>query len=332
MGVKTHPLRLRLWRARKRLVRQAQRRLDDLAIQLIALRHHRIWGEPRLFDLSAAGHIARLPYPHFIIIGAPKCGTSWLQGALGQHPHVIVVPDEIEYFSSNLERYPLAWYRDRFAHRVTAQSRAKGAPYVVGEKSASYCSIPVNRIQLMHRLLPDVRLIMMTRDPVARHWAHVKQYYAKPRHQKPGWADVLAVPRRRLFSFLTRTRIFGQFPRMIANWTSVYPPGQLLIVSQEHAFAHPRATFDAVLGFLGVTTDYDASSASLLAKQRNQGPSIRMPDDVAEFLEGMFADDRQRLRALLGGRGIVSAAEIAPALRLASSLDTGETEPAEHAG
>jgi hypothetical protein len=119
---------------------------------------------------------------------------------------------------------------------------------------------------------------------------------------------------------------------MIANWTSVYPPGQLLIVSQEHAFAHPRATFDAVLGFLGVTTDYDASSASLLAKQRNQGPSIRMPDDVAEFLEGMFADDRQRLRALLGGRGIVSAAEIAPALRLASSLDTGETEPAEHAG
>jgi hypothetical protein len=321
-----------LRRTRKRALRRAQRRLDDLATQLIALRHHRVWGEPRLSDLVATGQISPLPHPHFIIIGAPKCGTSWLQGALGQHPNVIVVPDEIEYFSSNLDRYPLAWYRDLFQQRVKSQSRTKAAPYVVGEKSARYCSIPLDRIQLVRRLLPDVRLILMTRDPVARHWSHVKQYYAKPRNREREGGDVLSVPRKRLFGFLTRTRVLGEFSLMIANWTSVFPSEQLLIVSQEHALAHPRAAFDAVLAHLGVTATYDAASIRLLATQRNRGPSIRMPGDVVEFLEEMFAAERERLRELFGGRGIVSAAESAAAASRAPSPEAGKPELPEHTG
>jgi hypothetical protein len=320
-----------LRRTKKRAVRRAQRRLDDFATQLIALRHHRVWGEPRLLDLAAAAQTPPLPYPQFIIIGAPKCGTSWLQGALGQHPNVIVVPDEIEYFSSNLDRYPLAWYHDLFAHRIRVLSGTKAAPYVVGEKSARYCAIPVDHIRLARHLLPEARLVLMTRDPVARCWSHVKQYYAKPRNREREGGDVLSVPRKRLFGFLTRTRVLGEFSLMIANWTSVYPPEQLLVVSQEHALANPRATFDAVLAHLGVTAGYDAAWIPLLAKQRNQGPNIRMPEDVAEFLGEMFADERRRLRALLDGRGVVNAAEISAAAGPASP-ETGESELSEPTG
>jgi len=331
MDLKKYPAWNLLRRTKKRALRRAQRRLDALATQLLALRHHRVWGEPRLLDLAAAGRLAPLPYPQFLIIGAPKCGTSWLQGALGQHPNVIVVPDEIEYFSSNVDRYPLAWYRDVFRQRVAALSRTKASPFVVGEKSARYCSILPDRIRLVHRLLPHARLILMTRDPVARHWSHVKQYYAKPRNRARKGGDVLSVPRKQLFGFLTRSRVLGEFSLMIANWTSVYPPDQLLIVSQEHALAEPRATFDAVLAHLGVTAAYDAGSIRLLAKQRNQGPSIRMPGDVAEFLEAMFAAERQRLRTLLNSRGVVNAADIDSAIRHALP-DTGDTELTEHAG
>jgi len=300
----------RLRRTKKRLVRRGQRLYERWAVRALTLRHHRIWGEPRLLDLVAAGRATTLPYPHFIIIGAPKCGTSWLQGALGQHPHVIVVPDEIEYFSSKLDTYPLAWYLDLFKQRVRAASAQKASPWLVGEKSARYCSMSADRIQLVRRLLPDVRLILMTRDPVARHWSHVKQYYSKPRVAEKEGGDVLTVPRERLFGLLARTRILGEFSTMIANWTAVYPPERLLIVPQEHALAHPRAAFDAALAHLGVTADYDAASIRLLSKQRNRGPSIRMPDDVAEFLTEMFAAERQRLQALLGDRGITNAAEL----------------------
>lgn len=302
------PLHLR--RTKKRLLRRGRRWYERQSVRLLALRHHRIWGEPRLADLAAAGRVPTPPFPHFLIIGAPKCGTSWLQGALGQHPRIIVVPDEIEYFSSNFDRFPLAWYLDRFRQRIRFASPEKTAPWIVGEKSARYCSLWPERIRLVHDLLPDVRLVLMTRDPIARHWAHAKQYYRKSRHAEREGGDVLAVPRKRLFGFFTRTRILGEFAAMIDNWTAVYPAERLLIVSQEHALAHPRETFDAVLAHLGLPADYDEAPIRLLGKQRNPGPSIRMPDDVAGFLEDLLGAERQRLRALLNGRGIATAAEL----------------------
>jgi hypothetical protein len=250
-----------------------------------------------------------LPYPQFIIIGAPKCGTSWLQGALGQHAHVIVVPDEIEYFSSNFTRQSIEWYSSLFQVRVRELSAQKATPFLVGEKSARYCSLPPDRIQHVHNLLPDVRLVLMVRDPVSRHWAHAKQYFSKPRVIEREGADVLTLPRERLFDFFRRTRMLGEFAAMIDNWTSSYQPEQLLIVSQEFALANPRPTFDAVLTYLGLPTDYDPASIRLLRKRRNPGPVIEMPSDVSEFLEQMFVVERQQLRDLLAGRSIFTAPE-----------------------
>jgi hypothetical protein len=256
-----------------------------------------------------------LRYPDFIIIGAPKCGTSWLQGALGQHPNIIIVPDEIEYFSSNLHRHPLDWYVSLFEHRVQEAANGKATPCLVGEKSARYCSLPPDRIQLVRRLLPDVRLVLMTRDPVTRHWSHAKRYFSKARHADTEGGTILTAPRDRVFDFLTRTRFLGEFSRMIANWTAVYPLEQLLIVSQEYTLANPRSTFDAVLGHLGLPADYDPKPIRLLRKQRNRGPDVEMPGDVGEFLEEMFASERAHLRALLSERGTLTADQAVVARR-----------------
>src|SRR5262245_31681507 len=98
-----------------------------------------------------------LPYPQFIIIGAPKCGTSWLQGALGQHPNIIVVPDEIEYFSSYLAKQPIEWYLEHFDEQVKALAASKAQHYLLGEKSAHYCVLSREAIQTIRDLLPDVR-------------------------------------------------------------------------------------------------------------------------------------------------------------------------------
>ena len=102
--------------------------------------------------------------PHFLIVGAPKCGTSWLAGALRRHPRVLMAPNEIEYFSSHLDR-PLVWYLDHFRQwgHLTLPPEA-GEAFVTGEKSAGYSGLSLSRIRLVHRLLPDVRLILMIRD------------------------------------------------------------------------------------------------------------------------------------------------------------------------
>jgi hypothetical protein len=256
-----------------------------------------------------------LPYPQFVIIGAPKCGTSWLQGALGQHPNIIVVPDEIEYFSSYIGKQPLEWYLDQFEQQIEAQSANKASPYLLGEKSAHYCVMPREGIQTMRDMLPEVRLVLMMREPVSRHWAHTKRHFSKARVAEREGGDVLSVPRDRLYDFMTRSRNLGEYSAMIHDWTAIYPADRLLLVAQEHALSSPRSTFDAVLEHIGLAATYEPASISLLLRQRNRGPSVDMPAEVGEFLESMFAAERDRFRAIFRDAGVINAARLPDDLR-----------------
>ena len=295
----------RLSKAYRRLRRRSRNRVSRFSLsfqrRLEDIRYRRRWHSPSIVR-TAVSTSKQLPRPDFIIIGAPKCGTSWLQGALNQHPDILMVPDEIEYFSAH-EDFPLEWYLHYFEQRIAA-APPRSASYIVGEKSARYCSLTPERIRRVRRLLPDAQLILMARDPIARHWAQAKRYFSKKRFDKQG-GGVLSLPRDELFDFFVRMRRLSEFSQMIANWTAVFPSRHLLIVSQERTLAAPRATFDAVLDHIGLSRDYDPAQINLLVARKNRGPSIPMPDDVAEFLEGMFAAERNRLRDLLGDSAAV---------------------------
>jgi hypothetical protein len=216
-----------------------------------------------------------------------------------------MVPDEIEYFSMHLE-YPVDWYVNHFSRVIRRTKVLPRTSYVLGEKSARYCAMTLDRIALVHRLLPDARLILMTRDPIARHWSQAKRFYSKKRFNKRE-GGVFGVPRSELLDFFERMRPLGEFSRMIANWTQVYPNEQLLIVSQEKALQYPRETFDAVLKHIGVSCDYELADIKLLREETNIGPKLAMPDDIAAHLEAMFSDERERLRKILGDNPAVYA-------------------------
>ena len=183
--------------------------------------------------------------PDFLIIGAPKCATSWLQSALKQHPRVRIVPDEIEFFSSHVDR-PLQWYLNHFKELIKEEAGdVQGKRLVIGEKSAGYCGISASRIRLVRRLLPDARLILMVRDPVKRHWSHAKRYFQKENRNRE--ATLAELRRKMLFEFFKRTRRFSEFSKMIEMWSKVYPPEQLLVINQEDAFADPADIFRRAL-------------------------------------------------------------------------------------
>ena len=258
-------------------------------------------GHKHFRDAPAFSYTQTLPYPHFIIIGAPKCGTSWLRGTLDEHPRVRMVPDEIEYFSDFLDQ-PVEWYTDHFATLINGIPESQSSQVLLGEKSARYCSIEPEQIALVGKLLPEARLILMVRDPVARHWAHTKRHFQKARHDKYG-GGVLSLPRDELFRFFRRTRRFGEFSQMISNWTAVFPSKRLLVLSQEKTLAAPKQNFDAVLQHIGLSGAYNPAAIPMLYRKENSGPSIEMPDDIAAYLEDMFAAERERLGALLGCDG-----------------------------
>ena len=235
--------------------------------------------------------------PDFLIIGAPKCATSWLQSALNQHPQLRMVPDEIEFFSSHVDR-PLRWYLDHFKEldkeegAASARSRglsARRARAIAGSRrrGSSSCT----------GCFPMRRLILMVRDPVKRHWSHAKRYFQKEKSQERGYARLNS--RQRLFEFFKRTRRFSEFSKMIESWTKVYPPERLLVINQEDAFADPVGIFERALRHIGVEPDARMKMKRVARNTKNSGPVVPMPDDVKAYLEEMFADERQKFAEVL---------------------------------
>jgi sulfotransferase family protein len=291
----------RLTRLRRRFDRRLATHLPAISKQIHAASY-------RKAEQQIVGHASRpRPIrPDFIIIGSPKCGTSWLRDALDQHQSIVTVRGETEYFSSH-PYYPVEWYHEKFARRLASVEKVRGREScVLGEKSAHYCSMPTEQIQRLHDLIPDVRLILMTRDPVARHWAHAKRYFAKRTLLNPETA-VLDLPRGTLLDFFTRQRPVGDFSKIVTNWTSVFPAEQLLVVSQEKTWDTPRETFDAVLKHIGAPADYDPTEIPLLSERKNQGPKVEMPEDVTQYLDALFAAERKWLRDFFGQNPVAYA-------------------------
>lgn len=96
--------------------------------------------------------------PSFIIAGAAKSATTWLQNSLQASSGIFMPDPELHFFSRHYEP-DLAAYRRHFAEAPAGTLK--------GEKSNSYLTTP-EADRRIHRHLPDVRLIFQLRDPVAR--------------------------------------------------------------------------------------------------------------------------------------------------------------------
>lgn len=100
--------------------------------------------------------------PDYIIIGAPKCGTTSLFEYIGKHPDVINPKrKEINYFSRGYNRRTRDWYMSWF----------KDVPAVQGEATPKYF-YDIRAINLIKRDLPGIKLILMLRDPVERAYSN----------------------------------------------------------------------------------------------------------------------------------------------------------------
>ena len=67
-----------------------------------------------------------IKHPTFLVIGAQKCGTTWLAEMVSQHPEVAVGKVKELSFFNKIPNYRkgLKWYEDQF--NVTGSTKAIG--------------------------------------------------------------------------------------------------------------------------------------------------------------------------------------------------------------
>jgi hypothetical protein len=102
-------------------------------------------------------------HDHFVIVGAQRCGTTYLYRLLDQHPEIEMakplVPEPKFFLDDDQYGRGLEYYDSAFFSESGVRVR--------GEKSTSYIEseVAVRRIKTM---LPDGRVIVVLRDPVHR--------------------------------------------------------------------------------------------------------------------------------------------------------------------
>ena len=106
------------------------------------------------------------PLPDFLVIGAQKSGTTSFFHYIAQHPKIFDhKAKELHFFDLHYGR-GAAWYRSQFPLLASVKKDS-----LVGEATPYYLCHP-HAPKRIHGLVPDVKLIVLLRDPVDRAISH----------------------------------------------------------------------------------------------------------------------------------------------------------------
>lgn len=231
--------------------------------------------------------------PDWVIVGAQKAGTTTLHTALhDSRDSVPPVTKEPHYFTTHWDR-PVDWYRAQF--RAVPWHRT-------GEASPYYLFHPL-AIARMRVTLPDVRIIVLLRDPVERahsHWSHNRRRGREPL----GFAEAIEAEEARLagsdpddpksayrhFSYVARGRYAGQLARLAEH----YSLRQVLVLKSEDLYAAPLAVVSEVADWVGIRPPRS------VPPQNVGGPRAAMPEPLRRTLQERFADDERWVRREFG--------------------------------
>jgi glycosyltransferase involved in cell wall biosynthesis len=254
--------------------------------------------------------------PDFAIVGAKRGGTTSLYNYLLEHPSVTPMFPGREHIKGahyfDVE-YPRGadWYRSHFPMKVAGRQLARPhlARPVTGEGSPYYLFHPL-AAQRMAADVPDVRLVILLRDPVERAYSHYKERLrngrealdfedaldAEPARLRGEAERIAAEPGYHSVAHEDHSYVAqGRYLDMLPRWFERFPPEQFHIVASEDFYEDPNRIANEVWAYLGL------SPFTLRSRKRHNFHQAQdLPAGTRERLRETFADHNRELEEYLG--------------------------------
>jgi Sulfotransferase domain len=248
--------------------------------------------------------------PDFLIIGAPKCGTTSLYYLLTRHPHVKpAAAKELHFFSSHFD-LGIQWYRRCFPRPTLEDGRST----ITGEATPSYLA-DLYAPARVYEVVPQARLIVLLRNPVDRAYSHYQMgrrkgwettatfeeaVGAEKALRPPGEGETTSGPKNSIAIdedswYLTG----GIYVDQLARWSSLFPAEQMLVLRSEDFSCRPEETLKRVLGFLELPS-WEPEAGGLRRNLHTGGYEQEMRPDTRRRLEEYFEPHNRRLYTFLG--------------------------------
>jgi hypothetical protein len=252
--------------------------------------------------------------PSFLISGGQRCGTTSLYRALAAHPAVIkaVLHKGVHYFDIAYDR-GIRWYRGHFPLQRRADRIAEtiGRPAQTFESSPYYMYHP----HAMTRIatdLPDVRVVVLVRDPVERAYSQHAHEVARSFENELDFLRALALEPTRLhgvvdqmvadpaaYSFSHQHHAYrarGEYIEYLVPMAKLLGRERIHVIDAGAFFAEPEKEYDAVLDFLGLPR----VEMYPPFERHNARPRTGMPERIRAALSEYYAPYDARLAAWLG--------------------------------
>lgn len=173
----------------------------------------------------------------FLIIGATKSATTWLQRSLQADPKVYMPDPELHFFSREYGRGE-DWYLAQFEGRESGQ--------FTGEKSNSYLE-DAKAAARISRSLPKAKLIVQLRNPVDRAYSDYCMLYRR--------GEVCRDIERYLDPARSQGMRFveaGRYHNQLQIYYELFPAEQILVTFYEAINTEPESHLESVRSFLGL--------------------------------------------------------------------------------
>ena len=258
---------------------------------------------PQATNESAVGAL-----PDFFIIGAKKCGTTFLYHLLTQHPLVEHAASKELHFFDALFDEGVEWYR-----RCFPSPRWKDGRRIITGEATPLMAHP-RAPRRMAKVIPQARLIALLRNPIDRAYSDFQQVVSKGRETRT-FDEAIGVEKLRPLDkegntsedegrislddnseHLTRSIYVDQ----LARWSRFFGDEQMLVLKSEDFFERPADTLKLVLNFLNLP-EWEPKTREIIPKKRNKGDyEQKMDPTTRRRLEEYFEPHNRRLYEYLG--------------------------------
>jgi hypothetical protein len=210
----------------------------------------------------------------FLCAGAQKAGTTWLSAMLAKHPQVQMLPaKEIHYFDAMHLGVNYPQMRNKLLHNtrdLAQRASAKGEPhwaahyeaiaaasvkddawykslfsvrepkFAAGDYSPEYLCLGLAGVQHVKQIMPDARIIILIREPLARAISSLNMEMARKSDSDPALA---------VASWLFQER--GNYAGHVPIWDLVFGD-QVLYLPFQRIKSDPKALIAQVEAHLGL--------------------------------------------------------------------------------
>jgi hypothetical protein len=276
--------------------------------------------------------------PDFIGIGMPKSGTGWLFDQLKYHPDFWMPPaKELAYLSRSktrsksaekwLERIDRPGNEGRFrdwANRTENDPRDLEFLRLVtgnigqdmdldfyaslfrfkndalsGDMTAAYGALTPKLLSELQQRLPQVKIILLVREPVGRAWSHLCMWHRKGEFDVKLLEDVNAFR-----DYLDNTRKLQRvsFPsQVMMAWEQHAPKLSFRYFLFDDIVEHPEIVRREILAYLGADPDKTSGSLDAGYNKKSKKKKLPLEDSIKHVLVEYFADELRACGQVFGG-------------------------------